>query len=935
MFLFRPINIFNLTKYIKRYKKKSKKQYNAFCYVWKKNWRKQKRLIAKKYKKFSLVLQKFRQQLRSYKRYSYKRGAKFYLNLTRIKKRQLRQLNKAIKRYNNYFKYLEKHQKNASKICLPYLHKIFFSKLNSFQLPKFNLVAFFIEKIANFKKILFSIELALVKKFISWKDKKIYSIKALKVLKLPVFFIKKTSKNQARRVKKLKKQRRPTKSTLIFSSSKTWQFFHNLKLRIIYLIQQAVKNLRYGLTWNTNLLERKTFYSILLAYGILGSFWQIYIIAFANLPSPLDLTRKDQIVSTRILDRNGKLLYRIYEDENRTLIPLSQVPEHVIQATIAIEDQDFFHHHGFSIKGIVRAFLANIKNEETIQGGSTITQQLVKNRLLSSERTYKRKIREILLSVLVEGVYSKEEILEMYLNQVPYGGATYGIEEAAWRYFNKPAKDLILAEGALLAGLPAAPSIYSPFGSNPELADARQQEVLRRMVEDGYITEAAKQAVQNQSLNFRMDAIDIEAPHFVMYVKKLLAEQFSEEALNTGGLEVRTTLDLDLQDKTQQIVTDEINALARLRVHNGAALVTNPQTGEILSMVGSKNYFDFEHDGQVNVTLRPRQPGSSIKPLTYAIAFEQGQTPSTMIEDTRITYHIVGSRPYSPQNYDGKYHGKVTIRQALASSYNIPAVKTLASVGINNMLDKADQVGISTWQDRRRFGLSLTLGGGEVIMTEMAELYGTFANAGYTVELNPILEVRNYKGEILYRNECILENTCVRSKNFSPKTAYQITSILSDNRARTQAFGPRSVLYIPGQEVSVKTGTTNNLRDNWTIGYTTDRLVAVWVGNNDNTSMSYVASGITGASPIWNNIMRLLLDENNPHTFLVPEGLIKVKICAQTGTLPCLGCPTIIEELYEAGTEPRKACNPAFFRPKPTNQDENRDQILDGVQVGR
>lgn len=745
----------------------------------------------------------------------------------------------------------------------------------------------------------------------------------------------KKSKQKSKKTKKvfplfaqLKFKTKAAKIKQITVFSPSINFWHQL-----FYWPRKILNL---FNWNTNKIERKIFYSVLLAYGILGSFWQIYDLVFLKLPSPLDLTRKDQIVSTRILDRNGKLLYQIYEDENRTLVSLNKIPPHVIQATIAIEDKNFYHHHGFSIQGIVRAFFSNATSDDSLQGGSTITQQLVKNRLLTSERTLKRKIRELLLAILVEGTYSKDEILEMYLNQVPYGGATYGIEEAAWRYFNKSASDLTLAEGALLAGLPQSPSQYSPFGANPELAYLRQEEVLRRMVEDGYISAEQKQAAMSQSLNFRMDTIDIRAPHFVMYVKKILAEQFGEAELNTGGLEVRTTLDLSLQDASQEIVSSQVNALKGLRVNNGAALVTNPKTGEILAMVGSKDYFDFEHDGQVNVALRPRQPGSSIKPLTYAIAFEQGQSPSTMIEDAPVSYQIAGSPVYSPQNYDGKYHGKVSIRQALASSYNIPAVKTLASVGVDTMLDKAEDIGFSTWQDRKRFGLSLTLGGGEVLMTEMAELYGTFANLGETIDLNPILEVKNYKGELLYRNECVFENDCFKVNNFSAKTAYQITDILADNEARTPAFGPRSVLYIPNQEVAVKTGTTNSLRDNWTIGYTTDRLVAVWVGNNDNTPMSYVASGVTGASPIWNGIMRSLLDQDDPHKFVLPEGLIKVKVCAETGTLPCLGCPTVVEELYAEGDEPRKACNPAFFTGySKFNTQSNRNKILQGQQIQR
>lgn len=672
--------------------------------------------------------------------------------------------------------------------------------------------------------------------------------------------------------------------------------------------------------------------SIFLSLGILGGSYGLYVYVFKDLPQATDLLTVEQQVTTRITDRNGELLFRIYEDENRTLVPLMVIPKHTVQATIAIEDQNFYSHHGFSIKGIVRAFLANIQGKP-VQGGSTITQQLVKNRLLSPERTLQRKIKELILSVLVDGTFTKEQIIEMYLNQVAYGGATYGIEEAAQTYFGKPVSQLSLAESAMLAGLPAAPSAYNPFGSNPELAYARQHEVLRRMVEENFITQEEADAAKSEVLQFRTNTIDIRAPHFVMYVRELLADEYGEELLTRGGLEVTTTLDLELQDTAQEIITTEINSLARLRVGNGAALITNPETGEILSMIGSKDYFDFQNDGQVNVTLRPRQPGSSIKPLTYALAFEQGKNSYSMIDDSPVVYHTPGSRPYAPKNYDGKFHGRVTLRQALASSYNIPAVKLLAEVGINNLIDKAETMGITTWTDRKRFGLSLTLGGGEVLMTDMAELYGTFANEGYTIPLNPILEIKDSEGNVLYRNTCVLDHVaCAGRKTLDPRVAYQITDVLSDNRARTPAFGPQSDLVIPNQQVSVKTGTTNNLHDNWTIGYTSDRLVAVWVGNNDNTPMSYIASGVTGASPIWNDLMSLLLDENNPHTFQPPAGLIEVEICAQTGTLTCSGCPTVVKNLFVPGTEPTTACNPAIFRPKPSpSPDPNRDQILEGL----
>jgi 1A family penicillin-binding protein len=652
------------------------------------------------------------------------------------------------------------------------------------------------------------------------------------------------------------------------------------------------------------------FSSVLISVGIIALTNIVYIQIFRDLPNPDDLVLIDPRVTTKILDRHGEVLFRLYEDENRTLIPLSEIPLSVIQATVAIEDKDFYNHYGFSIRGISRAVLSNFTDKtDTVQGGSTLTQQLVKNRLLTPERSYVRKIKELILSIMVEERYSKQEILEMYLNQVAYGGTTYGIEEAARQYFGKSARQLSLAESALLAGLPVAPTVYSPFGSNPELSKERQKEVLRRMNEDGYISATQVESALAEQLHFRQDRVDIKAPHFVMYVKQLLAEQFGEETLYNGGLIVHTTLDLKLQNKAEESIKKEISQLEKLHINNGAGLVTNPNTGEILVMVGSTDYFDFDNDGQVNVTLRPRQPGSSIKPLTYALALENGLSTTTLINDNPVSYNIVGSPTYSPQNYDGKFHGRVTLREALASSYNVPAVKLLAHLGVNNLIDLGKKMGITTWEDTTRFGLSLTLGGGEVLMTDMATAYGVFANQGYKVDLNPILQVTDRRGKELYFNDCAADHDkCSKKLAIDPGVAYVVTHILSDNEARTPAFGPLSSLVIPDQEVAVKTGTTNNLRDNWTIGYTSDRVVSVWVGNNDNSSMSFVASGITGASPIWNNIMRQQLSSSQPHAFVKPESVAMVPLCMSTKQPACQWCLQTKDEVFLVGTQPESIC---------------------------
>lgn len=698
-------------------------------------------------------------------------------------------------------------------------------------------------------------------------------------------------------------------------------------LLIFQILADIFKSFKFTFKFYKKAIIKAILISIIL---FLTTFWLNDFI-FKDLPVATDLTVKEQNVSTRILDRNGEVLFRIYQDENRTILPLKEIPDSVIAATIAIEDKDFWVHKGFSITGIIRASIANFQGK-SLQGGSTITQQLVKNRLLTSERTVSRKIRELLLSIIVEINYSKEEILEMYLNQVAYGGNAYGIEEASQKFFGKSARELTLAESALLAGLPQSPSVYTPFGSNPELAYARQEEVLRRMVEDGYISPEQAEQAKKEPLFLNEDKVDIKAPHFVMYIRRLLAKQFGEEILNTGGLEVKTTLDLSMQKDAEKIVLDEIDSLARLNIQNGAAMITNPKTGEILSMVGSKDYYDFANDGQVNVTLRPRQPGSSIKPITYALAIENGKTTQDIIDDSPVTYHTLGSKPYSPKNYDGKFHGKVTLKEALASSYNIPAVKTLAEVGINNMIDLAQDMGVSTWNDRSRYGLSLTLGGGEITMADMTEVYGTFANLGKHVELNPILEITDYNGVIYYQNFCALEGkNCQGEQVIKPETAYLITNILSSNEARSPAFGLFSTLNIPNQEVAVKTGTTNNLRDNWTIGYISNRLVAVWVGNNDNTSMSYVASGITGASPIWNKLMRLQLDENNPHQFLLPDNIVETKICKNQKYTSCEYCPknNLRTEYFEAGSQSKYGCEFAKTR-QPAKPDPKNIQLNNG-----
>ncbi len=626
----------------------------------------------------------------------------------------------------------------------------------------------------------------------------------------------------------------------------------------------------------------KTIALIILSVSlILGSLF----LFLKDLPSPANLGKPSAYpISTKILDRNGNLLYKIYADQNRTPIKLDDLPQYLKQATIAIEDKNFYQHHGFDTGGLIRALWKTLTGQR-LEGGSTITQQLVKVALLTPERTISRKVKEAILTVATEILYSKNQILEMYLNPIPYGGTAYGIEAAAHRFFNKNASDLTLSESALLVGLPQAPSRYSPFG-NPDSARDRQSLVLGRMVEDKYLTSEVAIAAKNEELRYADAGVDISAPHFVMYVRQILEEKYGIHQVEQGGLQVTTTLDLNLQNAAQASLSAELTALKKLKISNGAALVTNPSTGEILAMIGSKDYFSEGIDGKVNVTTRLRQPGSSIKPLNYALGIETKViTPSTMILDTPICFDIPGQPDYCPKNYDNTFRGLTQIRFALGNSYNIPAVKVLSLNSVEGFISFARKLGITSWSDPSLYGLSLTLGGGEVMMTDMATAFGVFANQGVKVPLSAILKVVDNSGKIL-EEYTPADGTRNGEKVLSEETSFLISHILSDNNARAGAFGTNSVLNVPGKTVSVKTGTTNNLRDNWMIGYTPTRLVATWVGNNDNSPMSYVASGVTGASPIWQKIMKYALQGVKTEGLIKPESIEGASVCSNSGTLP-------------------------------------------------
>lgn len=586
-----------------------------------------------------------------------------------------------------------------------------------------------------------------------------------------------------------------------------------------------------------------------------------------DLPDPNALITRDIPLATKIYDRSGQhLLYEIHGEENRTLIQISDLPPYVGQATIAIEDKNFYNHRGISWRGLVRAFVVNVVKGERIKGTSTLTQQLVKNAILTNERTYTRKFKEVLMSLQLERVFSKDQILQMYLNEVPYGSTIYGIESAAHNYFGKPAKELTLDEAALLAALPQAPDTYSPYGTgsrgdNRDRLVARQKYILELMAEQGYVKpEESEEAIKVETLKKLVPRkiSNIKAPHFVMYVRSLLIEEYGQPVVERKGMKVITTLDWDKQQIAEEEVKKGVDERGKKYDFMNASLVSiDPKTGQILAMVGSKDFFDNENDGQVNVALRPRQPGSSFKPIVYAAGFIKGYTPDTVLWDVNTTFKT-DLKNYEPKNYDFKEHGPLTVRASLAGSLNIPAVKMLYLVGVGRVLDFAEQLGYTTFGDRSRFGLALVLGGGEVKLLEHANTYAAFADEGKQSPLAAILKVEDSTGKTL------AEFKDPETKQVMDRSvALQVSSILSDNNARAYIFGSRNNLTLAGRPVAAKTGTTNNFRDAWTMGYTPSLVAGVWVGNNDNTEMNRGADGSVVAAPIWQAYMRRAL-ENTP-----------------------------------------------------------------------
>jgi len=574
-----------------------------------------------------------------------------------------------------------------------------------------------------------------------------------------------------------------------------------------------------------------------------------------DLPDPNKINKRVVAESTKIYDRTGEhLLYEIYGEENRTVIPFEDMPKSILAATVALEDRSFYHHIGVDFRGLARAVFKNAQGSR--QGASTITQQLVKNSILTSERSIKRKVKEIILALMLERKFSKDEILRMYLNEIPYGHNAYGIEAAAQTFFGVHAKELTLAQSALLACLPNKPGKYSPTGTHTDKLLARWRYALDSMAEMGFITpdqaeEAKKEDILSQ---VKPKRVDIKAPHFVFYVIDKLLEAFDEEDLKKQGLKVYTTLDMDMQRIAEKAVREGVEKNGPKYGFSNAALVaTNPKTGEVLAMVGSKDYFADDIDGKVNVTISKRQPGSSFKPYAYAAAFLKGYTPDTILFDVETNFGKDGSGEYyRPQNYTGTFRGPVKIKSALATSLNIPAVKILYLAGIKNVITLAKSMGITTLNHPENYGLSLVLGGAEVKLVDHVGAFGVFANDGKKAKQKVFLKIEDAHGSLIRdfskEND---ESEQVLDKN----VARQISAILSDNKLRAPAFGINNPLVIPGYQVMAKTGTTNDYRDGWLLGAVPSLAAGVWAGNNDNHPMRRGSAGTYVAGPIWHNFM--------------------------------------------------------------------------------
>ncbi len=695
--------------------------------------------------------------------------------------------------------------------------------------------------------------------------------------------------------------------------------------------------------------------AVLTFFLLVGASVVGYVYIANQLPPPQELaTRQTAFVSSKIYDSAGNLISEVMDPHGgrRTKVSLDEISPYLIQATIATEDRDFYQHIGFDPIAIARAFYYVFTEGKVVSGASTITQQLARNVLLSPEeriqQTAWRKIKEIVLATELTRTYPKDTILEIYLNELPYGNLSYGIQAAAETYFDVDAADLTLAQASFLAGLPQAPATYDPFSGGLPQALTRQENVLELMVEAGYISqvEADAAAAEMQAHEFHPPQIDTSAaPHFVAYVRQVLEAAYGPESLFRGeGLRIYTTLDPRLQALAEAAVRDGVAALADRNATNGALVAIDPANGHILAMVGSADFDDETIDGQVNVALRCRQPGSSIKPLTYVAAFEHGWTPATLLWDVKTGFPDGANPPYVPVNYDEKYHGPLLLRDALANSYNVPAVEALQFVGIDGLLEMSERLGVRSlahpelycpdypYDQPPSYGLALTLGGGEVKLLEMTGAFGVFANGGVRVEPSPIVRIENSAGEVLVDNSAPSGEQAI-----SPEHAYLITSILSDNQARCRAFHCPSIIEL-SRPAAVKTGTTNDFHDALTIGYTPQLAVGVWVGNSDNSPMINLP-GAAGAGPIWRNFMEAAHADWPVRDFVRPPGVVEREICAGSGASPGEYCPQRKVEVFAHDQPPLDAEHDWFQMVEIDNltgllaNESCRDQIVKKLMV--
>ncbi|HBI51017.1 MAG TPA: penicillin-binding protein [Candidatus Moranbacteria bacterium] len=628
-------------------------------------------------------------------------------------------------------------------------------------------------------------------------------------------------------------------------------------------VSQNFKNIR-GMSSNERWKLTGKIFLYLFGVGIL-SVIGIFLFFAKDLPSANSVDAKLIAQSTKIYDRSGQhLLYDVHGEEKRTVIPFEQIPDNVKYATIALEDQEFYSHYGVNPKAILRSAFKDIIKGGAAQGGSTITQQFIKKSLLSDEKTFTRKIKEVILAIELEQKYSKDEILAMYLNQIPYGSSAYGIEAAAQTFFSKSAKDLSLAEAALLASLPNAPTYYSPFGSHRDALVGRKNSALKKMADLGYITQ--DQADEAKSVDIFAEITpkqdNIQAPHFVMYVKEYLEQKYGEQAVEQGGLKVYTTLDWDKQQAAEKAVVEGAEKNKAQNASNAALVAMDPKTGQILAMVGSKNYFDKSIDGQVNVALADRQPGSSFKPYVYLTAFTKGYTPETLLYDVATNFSTDEGKDYKPQNYDGKFKGPLQMKNALAMSLNIPAVKTLYLAGVKDSIQLAKGLGIKGLNQPERYGLSLVLGGGEVTLLDHVNAYGGLATGGIHYDKTAILKIQDKDGAVLEEFKQSAGQRIVEEKYVA-----MLDYIMSTNELRAPVFGDNNPFKFSDRQVAAKTGTTNEFRDGWAMGYTPSIAVGVWAGNNDNSSMKVGADGIYVAAPIWRSFMNFALGNSAAEQF--------------------------------------------------------------------